>query len=410
MRILILLMMMFCANIYAEKMQWLGQQHPWNMEITQSLARETRLAQTSFETIRLYSGFEYTSEKYALNLVYFCGAQKLSEQGASSAKERFHIYDRIFLYSVVDGWITAAQFDKEAATSRETACRYGEAIAPEIQKLLADIAIQSHSKFCRSVPEGDPLRRQLLDALRRAYIGDSNKRKLNSVFPAVEFVAERLCATANYALFYGYVSGEPPNPYWHKESHVERTMSVDGMTMDILPNTPHRYEKRFLDVILEKNIYGIWQTIPQNYYLTQQTTLAAWFDNRPGEGYWNGSLHHDPLFSTTLAKVALQREQRCAREGDTLSVTGLLHQKGEGKSAYWIITPDKPLFCVRDVDTRGRNWNRQLQLVLTADERSALRYLLDKSVVVGGDLFLALGDMHHTPLLLDNIFLLTQAR
>ncbi|EKG0291244.1 DUF4431 domain-containing protein, partial [Escherichia albertii] len=125
------------------------------------------------------------------------------------------------------------------------------------------------------------------------------------------------------------------------------------------------------------------------------------------EGYWNGSLHHDPLFSTTLAKVALQREQRCAREGDTLSVTGLLHQKGEGKSAYWIITPDKPLFCVRDVDTRGRNWNRQLQLVLTADERSALRYLLDKSVVVGGDLFLALGDMHHTPLLLDNIFILT---
>ncbi|HCM1916911.1 TPA: DUF4431 domain-containing protein [Salmonella enterica subsp. salamae serovar 28:r:e,n,z15] len=51
-----------------------------------------------------------------------------------------------------------------------------------------------------------------------------------------------------------------------------------------------------------------------------------------------------------------------------------------------------------------------MQLVLTAQERDMLKALVGKKVRVGGDIFLALSDSHSTPLLLDNIFRLTEIK
>ncbi|EBT3852513.1 DUF4431 domain-containing protein, partial [Salmonella enterica] len=109
---------------------------------------------------------------------------------------------------------------------------------------------------------------------------------------------------------------------------------------------------------------------------------------------------------TDLAQLA----QACRVEGDTVNLTGTLRQQGDGESAYWTLTPDSPLTCVRDANKQQPGWNQTMQLVLTPQERESLNNLVGKKVSVGGDIFLALSASHHTPLLLDNIFRLTEIK
>ncbi|MBJ4183661.1 DUF4431 domain-containing protein, partial [Salmonella enterica subsp. enterica serovar Typhimurium] len=139
---------------------------------------------------------------------------------------------------------------------------------------------------------------------------------------------------------------------------------------------------------------GVWRPQPENKLLTQQSKVSGGY-------YSDGTLRE-----TDLAQLA----QACRVEGDTVNLTGTLREQGDGESAYWTLTPDNPLACVRDANKQQPGWNQTMQLVLTPQERESLNNLVGKKVSVGGDIFLALIASHHTSLLLDNIFRLTEIK
>lgn len=100
----------------------------------------------------------------------------------------------------------------------------------------------------------------------------------------------------------------------------------------------------------------------ENNLLTQQSKVSCGY-------YSDGTLRE-----TDLAQLA----QACRVEGDTVNLTGTLRQQGDGESAYWTLTPDNPLACVRDANKQQHGWNQTMQLVLTPQERESLNNLVGK--------------------------------
>ncbi|EBQ3258702.1 DUF4431 domain-containing protein, partial [Salmonella enterica] len=193
---------------------------------------------------------------------------------------------------------------------------------------------------------------------------------LNGPLPTVKFIVEDLCATEDYAYFLGKATGDKTSFFIHDDANNR------------------------LRVVLKKSPDGVWRPQPENKLLTQQSKVSG--------GYCSDGT----LRETDLAQLA----QACRVEGDTVNLTGTLRQQGDGESAYWTLTPDNPLACVRDANKQQPGWNQTMQLVLTPQERESLNNLVGKKVSVGGDIFLALSVSHHTPLLLDNIFRLTEIK
>lgn len=260
------------------------------------------------------------------------------------------------------------RFDKTIASPQDVHCHYGKGVSLTPALLYEQVAAQGRKNICQPVKASDPLRSDILNGLRASYIGDSNNLTLNGSLPPVKFIVEHLCATENYAYFYGQPMGDKESFFIH----------ADGANR--------------LSVVLKKSSNGVWRPQPKNSLLTQQSKV--------------GGMYYGILRETDLAHLA----QACMVEGDTVSLTGTLHQQGSGESAYWTLTPDSPLTCVRDADKRQPGWNQTMQLVLTSQERESLHDLVGKKVSVGGDIFLALSASHHTPLLLDNIFRLTEMK
>ncbi|HBJ2114279.1 TPA: DUF4431 domain-containing protein, partial [Salmonella enterica] len=176
--------------------------------------------------------------------------------------------------------------------------------------------------------------------------------------------------TEDYAYFLGKATGDKTSFFIHDDANNR------------------------LRVVLKKYPDGVWRPQPENNLLTQQSKVSG--------GYCSDGT----LRETDLAQLA----QACRVEGDTVNLTGTLRQQGDGESAYWTLTPDNPLACVRDANKQQPGWNQTIQLVLTPQERESLNNLVGKKVSVGGDIFLALSASHHTPLLLDNIFRLTEIK
>ncbi|ECF2751440.1 DUF4431 domain-containing protein [Salmonella enterica subsp. enterica serovar Ituri] len=401
MRRCLFLLAMCCASVFAGDMVWIKPDaEELSRTIVDVLLRETGLSREQFDIRRLATGWDdawLQSSQDRQEVAYFCGVVNVGAAG-------YRVYERVLLPAGSDGWISAASFDHDAATQQTATCHYDVKKSLSTQSLLAAVEATGRKNLCLPVRENDPLRRPIMDTLRASYVGDGHLRTLNGALPDVKFVVERLCATDDYAWFYGQVTGEAKNPYWHRESHMERVLAT---AQTISPDMPHRQEKRYLEAVLKKAAEGVWRLVPEHYFLTQQTTQVDWFDDRPIDGFRFSSRRADALSAVTLANIAQRRGQRCAREGDTISVVGTLHEDDAGE---WTITPDKPLSCVRDADQHQPDWNAQMQLVLTAQERNMLKALLGKKVRVGGDIFLALSDSHHTPLLLDNIFRLTEIK
>lgn len=114
--------------------------------------------------------------------------------------------------------------------------------------------------------------------------------------------------------------------------------------------------------MLKKSPDGVWRPQPENNLLTQQSKVSGGY-------YSDGTLRE-----TDLAQLA----QACRVEGDTVNLTGTLRQQGDGESAYWTLTPDNPLACVRDANKQQPGWNQTMQLVLTPQERESLNNLVGK--------------------------------
>ncbi|WP_435955205.1 DUF4431 domain-containing protein [Dryocola sp. BD626] len=235
------------------------------------------------------------------------------------------------------------------------------------QQMAADM---NREEICQPVGKSDPRRKEILDSLRASYVGDSNQHQLNGDIPTVKFIVNRLCVTNDYAYFCGHASGDISSPYNYEESSVE--------------------------TILKKETGRKWTPAPA--VLSQQTSFSACVNI------------HDELTNDFLVTQLEKSQQRCALEGDSVLLSGTLEEKNNNGEIFWVINPDSPFACVRDADKHNSDWNRQMQLVLTAEERESLKDLIGKKVTVGGDLLLALSQRHHTPLLLDNLFLLKEAK
>ncbi|WP_160165627.1 DUF4431 domain-containing protein [Serratia sp. DD3] len=327
--------------------------------IAQDLRKELNLADTLFYIKQISSKGD---------VAYFCGLLKdQSNHFLAGKNNQYHVYDRI-LIRTDKGWISAVNLDSDVAAPEQAHCFYDNGTVLQRQTVQNKVEAQGRKNICQPVYKDDPLRTQILDGLRDSYIGDSNTLTLNTSSPAVKFVVTELCASENYARFFGKASGDTPSPY--------------------------RAGRGYFDVILQKTDKGTWRTVPENMVLTQQSTV-----------HW--SLHNHWILDGYLADTANNLRQRCVQAGDTLRLSGLLREQGTGGDAYWVIALDQPLACVRDADVAQPDWNTQMQLMLSAEERAAFTALLGKKVVAGGDISLALSSAHHTPLVLNNIFRIT---
>ncbi|HCT4438681.1 TPA: DUF4431 domain-containing protein [Klebsiella aerogenes] len=352
----------YCCYACGGYMQELNQGDYIREAILQNLRQEEVGQDTLFNVKRVASQYQ---------VAYFCALVKdKKNQYVSSKNNKYHLYDRIML-GTDQGWFSAVRLDSEADSPESAHCFYAPDVVLQSQTLLAKVEQEGRKELCQPVHKGDPLRAQLLGALRTRYIGDSNTITLNGALPETKFVVEKLCASDKYAYFYGRASGDPRSVYSENKNNLE--------------------------VILQAGSNGGWHTVPENKILTQQATVP-----------WR---QYDGYFSTAmLAEMAQHEERHCALESDTVSVTGIVRQESVGDAVYWVVVLDKPLTCVRDADQRFPGWNEKMQLLLTAQERETVKDLLGKKVIVGGDILLALSDSHHTPLLLGNIFRLQELK
>lgn len=304
-------------------------------------------------------------------VAYFCGLIKDKEDNfQQTADGKYHLYDRIMLDAGERGWISAVKFDRDVATLEEVHCHYGKETTLKSTELLKRIQAQGRKELCQDVSQRDPLRNEIMDALRARYLGDSNTLTLNSTPPTVKFVVKAMCATETHAWVCGKASGDMRSPYEHENSELE--------------------------VFFKKGVEGRWQVVPENAFISQQGAIS-WCQ------YSN-----EVISAKALAEIVEQRQQKCLIEGDARSIDGLLKEKGAGDNAYWVIQPDEPLSCVRDARMSSSDWNQEIQLLVTAEERQLLKSLVGKKVRVGGDILLALSSQHHTETLLHNIFRLQE--
>lgn len=369
MRYFLFLILMIFHNVFAVDIKDLPHGDNLRKQIAQALREEEGLQDSVLNLRRIGMNVNYSGE----DIAYICGLIKdKSDQFQPDAQNKYHLYDRVMTRgSYYWNWISVVRFDRQIDSPQEVHCHYGKDVPLSSTELWELVKAQGRKNICQPVQAKDPLRRDILDGLRASYVGDSNSLTLNGPLPAVKFVVADLCSTENYAWFTGKPMGDAQSYYRHS----------DGDT----------YSE--LNVVLKKSSDGVWRPQPQHLLLVQQSKTDT-------AGY-RGTLRE-----IDLAQMA----QACMVEGDTVSLTGTLHQQGSGESAYWTLTPDSPLTCVRDANKRQPGWNQTMQLVLTPQERESLKDLVGKKVSVGGDIFLALSASHHTPLLLDNIFRLTEIK
>lgn len=358
MRYFIFLLMMFGGNIFAEEIRPLLQGDDWLKGIAQDLRNEEGLQNALFNLRRIEA---------SSSIAYVCGLMKdKNDNFLPDEHNQYHLYDRIMMWGYKGTWISAVRFDREIDLPQDVHCFYGKEVALQVTRLEATVASQGRKTLCQPVKADEPLRSEILNDLRRNYVGDSNSLTLNGPLPTVKFKVDELCATENYAHFMGEPTDDAESVYHHDGDEFTR-----------------------LDVILKKSADGAWHLMPEGRLLTQQAKVDA-------VGYY----YYGMLREQDLAQLA----QVCFVEGDTVNITGTLQQQGE----EWTVTPDTPLACVRDVDISQAGWNQRMQLVLIRQEKELLKDLPGKKVQVSGDIFLALSTAHHTPLLLDNIFRLKE--
>lgn len=364
MRYLLLFICILTANSFAVDMEPLPVGNGYRQLIAQSLRQEEKHDDFQFNIRRIERN---------KNIAYFCGLIKDKQDNFALTKNGgFHIYDRIMIDAGTHGWKSAVSFDREVATLDEVHCHFAKEQKLDDQQLHTLVEAQGRSALCQPVRQQDPLRNEILDALRAGYIGDSNTLEFNQPKPPAKFIVKELCATNDHAYFCGKATGEARSPYEDEES--------------------------FLEIILKRNAQGKWHAVPENGFITQQSAVS-WCD-----------AEDDARSATALAKKAAAIEQACLVEGDTRSVTGVLLQKSAGDETWWVVQPGQPFHCVRDADTHRTDWNQEVELVLTAQEGEALSPLSGKKIRVGGDILLALSTHHHTSLLLDNIFMLQEEK
>lgn len=360
MRYYLFLLLMVCANVFSEEIKPLPQGDFWRKYIVQSLRDEEGVQDGLFNLRRIEANTD---------IAYVCGLIKDKNNNfLPDAQGDYRLYDRVMVKDYKWNWVSAVRFDKTIDSPQEVHCHYGKDVPLTSALLKAQIAAQGRKDICQPVNANDPLKGDILNALRASYIGDSNSLMLNGPLPTVKFVVNDLCATNDYAYFFGKPTGDKASPFVHDDADNR------------------------LQVVLKKSADGAWRPMPENSVLTQQSKVS--------DGYYGLLQERD------LAQLA----QVCSVEGDTVKVTGTLRQLGEGEQAYWVVIPEKPLTCVRDADKHQPGWNQSMQLMLTPQERESLKELIGKNVTVGGDVFLALSARHHTPLVLENLFQLTESK
>lgn len=360
MRYYLFLLLMICANAFSEEIKPLAQGDFWRKDIARTLRDDEGLQDGLFNLRRIEANTD---------IAYVCGLIKdKNDNFLPDAQGQYHLYDRVMVTGYKQHWVSVVHFDKAIDSPQDVHCHYGKDVPLTSALLEAQIAALGRKDICQPVKANDPLKGGILNGLRARYVGDSNSLTLNGPLPTVKFVIDALCATDDYAFFSGKPLGDRASLFTHDD-----------------------FDNR-LRVVLRKSSDGAWHPMPENRVLTQQSKVSETY---------NGMLRE-----SDLAQLA----QACSVEGDTVMVTGKLHQLGSGEKAYWVVTPEKPLTCVRDADDSQPGWNQAMQLALTTDEQESFKELAGKKVTVGGDVSLALSAHHHTPLVLENLFRLTESK
>ncbi|HDT5931923.1 DUF4431 domain-containing protein [Enterobacter kobei] len=358
MRYYLFLLLMVCVNVFSEEIKPLPQGDSWRKYIAQSLRDEEGLRDGLFNLRRIEANTD---------IAYVCGLIKdKNDNFLPDAQGQYHLYDRVMVKDYKGNWVSAVRFDKTIDSLQDVHCHYGKDVPLTSALLETQIASQGRKDICQPVNANDPLRGDILNGLRASYVGDSNSVTLNGPLPTVKFIVNDLCATNDYAWFFGKPTGDRASLFIHDDAD------------------------NHLRVVLKKFADGVWRPMPENSVLTQQSKV--------------GDRYYGMLRERDLAQLA----QACSVEGDTVMVTGKLHQLGSGEKAYWVVTPEKPLTCVRDADDSQPGWNQAMQLALTTDDQESFKKMAGKKVTVGGDVSLALSADHHTPLVLENLFRLTE--
>lgn len=367
MRYFLLVLMMICCNLYASDMFPLKPDENPRGAIALTLRGEVGLLNARFDIKRIE--INETRE-----LAYFCGLLKDTDgQYIKDEDDKYYLFDRILLDSGTEGWVSTVYLDEEFSAPEQAKCHFAGNVDLKSQELRALVKQYGRIAACLPVEKGDPLRTQLLDAVRENYVGDLNRKTTLNNTPVPSFVVTQLCAAQKYA----YFCGEPANADadWY---------SQDSKKLDVV-------------LVLQKDANNTWWLpVPQFQGISRQSSLA-WCNHST-----------DILPVKTVEEMAKKRQQRCVREGDTVSLRGILAEQKSGAQRYWVVKLEEPLTCVQDADMQTADWNGQVQLLLSDEiiERVKVQYgddLLNQEIVVTGDVLLALSSDHHTPLVLENI-------
>jgi len=103
------------------------------------------------------------------------------------------------------------------------------------------------------------------------------------------------------------------------------------------------------------------------------------------------------------------------KEGDKIVLTGVMKEElfygppnwGEDKEhdeklRYWILHLNSPLKCVVDANTEQKDWDSNVQLIVSGDDYKNKRNLLNHHVTVDGKVMLAVTGYHMTSVLLND--------
>ncbi|EDF7130539.1 hypothetical protein B1T21_23310, partial [Salmonella enterica subsp. enterica serovar Kentucky] len=226
MRYFILVLMMVCCNLYASDMFPLKPDENPRGAIALTLREEVGLLNARFDIKRIE--INETRE-----LAYFCGLLKDTDgQYIKDEDDKYYLFDRILLDSGTEGWVSTVYLDEEFSAPEQAKCHFAGNVDLKSQELRALVKQYGRIAACLPVEKGDPLRTQLLDAVRGNYVGDLNRKTTLNNTPVPSFVVTQLCAAQKYA----YFCGEPANA------------DADWYSQD----------SKKLDVVLQKDANNTW--------------------------------------------------------------------------------------------------------------------------------------------------------
>lgn len=143
------------------------------------------------------------------NWPIFCGLLKDTDgQYIKDEDDKYYLFDRILLDSGTEGWVSTVYPDEEFSAPEQAKCHFAGNVDLKSQELRALVKQYGRIAACLPVEKGDPLRTQLLDAVRENYVGDLNRKTTLNNTPVPSFVVTQLCAAQKYA----YFCGEPATP------------------------------------------------------------------------------------------------------------------------------------------------------------------------------------------------------